>query len=127
MLNLLSNAISSIQGLIKNESILIENKQIENDEGFSVENTYQINTFAHLQPLNPFEISKLTNGTLDSPYMLKFYIIGDLASVLNSINKTDCVIKWKDKAFKVFSKEDWSLNGWIKVIGIEISEVYNDV
>ncbi|EFO9039047.1 hypothetical protein HPC08_000652 [Campylobacter jejuni] len=120
MVNLLMNAMPHLQGLIKNENITIINKSIENVNGFPVETETSINTFCHLQPVNPSEIAKLTSGTLDSNNYYKFYIIDNLAEVLSSFSKTDCVIKWSDKSFKVFSKEDWSLNGWIMVIGTQI-------
>lgn len=120
MVNLLMNAMPHLQGLIKNENITIINKSIENVNGFPVETETSINTFCHLQPVNPSEIAKLTSGTLDSNNYYKFYIIDNLAEVLSSISKTDCVIKWSDNSFKVFSKEDWSLNGWIMVIGTQI-------
>lgn len=120
MVNLLMNAMPHLQGLIKNENITIINKSIENVNGFPVETETSINTFCHLQPVNPSEIAKLTSGTLDSNNYYKFYIIDNLAEVLSSVSKTDCVIKWSDKSFKVFSKEDWSLNGWIMVIGTQI-------
>lgn len=120
MVNLLMNAMPHLQGLIKNENITIINKSIENVNGFPVETETSINTFCHLQPVNPSEIAKLTSGTLDSNNYYKFYIIDNLAEVLSSVSKTDCVIKWGNKSFKVFSKEDWSLNGWIMVIGTQI-------
>ncbi|EFN2966673.1 hypothetical protein HKV71_000875 [Campylobacter coli] len=120
MVNLLMNAMPHLQGLIKNENITIINKSIENVNGFPVETETSINTFCHLQPVNPSEIAKLTSGTLDSNNYYKFYIIDNLAEVLSSVSKTDCVIKWGDKSFKVFSKEDWSLNRWIMVIGTQI-------
>lgn len=120
MVNLLMNAMPHLQGLIKNENITIINKSIENVNGFPVETETSINTFCHLQPVNPSEIAKLTSGTLDSNNYYKFYIIDNLAEVLSSVSKTDCIIKWGDKSFKVFSKEDWSLNGWIMVIGTQI-------
>ncbi|EAH7944962.1 head closure knob [Campylobacter phage PC22] len=120
MVNLLMNAMPHLQGLIKNENITIINKSIENVNGFPVETETSINTFCHLQPVNPSEIAKLTSGTLDSNNYYKFYIIDNLAEVLSSVSKTDCVIKWGDKYFKVFSKEYWGLNGWIMVIGTQI-------
>lgn len=121
MINLLANAIPHLQGILKNEMITIINKKVINFNGFAKEKENIINTFSHIQPLNPSEVVKLTSGTLDSPSMYKFYIIDNLASVLNSVEMVDCIIKWNNKAFKVFSKEDWALNGWIMVIGSEIS------
>lgn len=122
MVNLLINAMPHLQGLIKNENIIIINKRLENVNGFPLENKTIIKTFCHIQPVNPSEISKLTSGTLDSNNYYRFYIIDNLAEVLSSISKTDCLIKWGVKTFRVFSKEDWSLNGWIMVIGSELNE-----
>lgn len=119
MLNLLNNAIPYVKGLIENERILIINKFIVNEEGFPFEKEEKIETISHVQPLNPYQVSKITGSTLDSPIMMRFYIIGNLANVLNSIQKTDCVIQWNERSFKIFSKQDWSLNGWISVIGTE--------
>ena len=121
MINLLANAIPHLQGILKNEMITIINKKVINFNGFAKEQESAINTFSHIQPLNPAEVVKLTSGTIDSPSMYKFYIIDNLASVLNSIEMVDCVIKWNNKAFKVFQKVDWALNGWVMVIGSEIS------
>lgn len=117
MVNLLANALPYIQGLIKNEKIKIVNKYIENVNGFANEFDLSLETIAHVQPVNPSELVKLTSGTLDSNSYYKFWIIGDLANVLNSLNKTDCEIIYKNQRFSIFSKEDWSPNGWIMVIG----------
>lgn len=117
MINLLSNALPYLQGLIKNEKIKIVNKYIENVNGFSKEFNLSLEAVAHVQPVNPKELIKLTSGTLDSNSYYKFWIIGDLANVLNSLNKTDCEIVYKNEKYSVFSKEDWSQNGWIMVIG----------
>ncbi|ALW15613.1 hypothetical protein HW053_001481 [Campylobacter jejuni] len=117
MINLLSNALPYLQGLIKNEKIKIVNKYIENVNGFSQEFNLSLEAVAHIQPVNPKELIKLTSGTLDSNSYYKFWIIGDLANVLNSLNKTDCEIIYKNEKYSVFSKEDWSQNGWIMVIG----------
>lgn len=121
-MNLLNDAIPALQGLIENQNITIVNESIKNQNGFPTSLIEKVETFAHIQPINPNELVKLTSGTLDSARYFRFYILGNLAQVLSSVSKTDCKIVWGDSEFRVFSKEDWSLNGWIMVIGSEIAK-----
>lgn len=126
-MNLLNEALPALQGLIQNQNIAIINKEIQNVNGYPQEIESRIETFAHIQPINPNELLKLTSGTLDSNKYYRFYCIGNLAQVLGSVSKTDSLILWNDSYFRVFSKEDWSLNGWIMVIASEIAkEVENN-
>ncbi|EGC6704067.1 hypothetical protein H9W57_001062 [Campylobacter jejuni] len=119
-MNLLANALPAIFGVIPKEQIQIINKYIENVNGFPQEFEIKTDAYACVQPVNPSELVKLTSGTLDSNSYYRFYILGDLANVLNSLNKIDCKIIYKNQSFRVFSKEDWSSNGWIMVIGTQI-------
>lgn len=118
-MNLLNEALPSIQGLIKNQKITIKTLKIENVRGFSYVSADEVETIAQIQPLTPFDIEKITQGTLDSKSFFNFWIFGNLAKVLNSLNYTDCEIIWGKRVFSVFSKDDWSQNGWIKVIATE--------
>ncbi|WP_291952727.1 hypothetical protein [Campylobacter sp.] len=116
-MNLLNEALPSIFNLIPKENIKILNKHIENIDGFPNEFILEVESFACVQPVNPSELNKITNATLDSQNYYKFFIIGNLANVLNSLKKIDSKIIYKNQTFGVFSKEDWSSNGWIMVIG----------
>lgn len=118
---LLNEALPALQGLIKNQNVSIINKELTNENGFPKETYTEIESFAHIQPINPSELAKLTSGTLDTKNYYRFYFIGNLSQVLSSISKTDAEIIWNNSNFRVFSKEDWSLNGWIMVIGTQIS------
>lgn len=118
-MNLLVEALPYLQGLISNQDITIINKKQVNDNGFVSQQDDIIKTFAHIQAMNPSELVKLTQGTLDSPSMYKFYITQDLAMVLNSLNNIDTIIEWGLRKFSIFQKTDQSLNGWIMVIGSE--------
>ncbi len=120
-MNLLNEALTLVQGLIPNQNVEIINKEIQNVNGFPKEIESSVKTFAHIQPVNPNELIKLTNGTLDSNRYFKFYCLGNLIQVLSSISKTDSLILWNKSYFRVFSKEDWSLNGWVMVIASEIA------
>lgn len=128
MLNVLKNAIPNLTGLLKQEKITIINLTLKNVNGFPVSEETKLETYAHIQPINPNEIQKITSGTLDTAIMYKFYIIDNLADVLNSINNKDSLIEWNERRFKVYSKTDWSLNGWIVIYGTETqAEVTEDV
>lgn len=118
-MNLLNEALPSIQGLIKNQKITIKTLKIENVRGFSYVSADEVETIAQIQPLTPFDIEKITQGTLDSKSFFNFWIFGNLAKVLNSLNYTDCELVWGKRVFSVFSKDDWSQNGWVKVIATE--------
>lgn len=128
MLNVLNNAIPNLTGLLKQEKITIINLTLKNVNGFPVSEETKLETYAHIQPINPNEIQKITSGTLDTAIMYRFYIIDNLADVLNSINNKDSLIEWNERRFKVYSKTDWSLNGWIVIYGTETqAEVTDDV
>lgn len=128
MLNVLKNAIPNLTGLLKQEKITIINLTLKNVNGFPVSEETKLETYAHIQPINPNEIQKITSGTLDTAIMYRFYIIDNLADVLNSINNKDSLIEWNERRFKVYSKTDWSLNGWIVIYGTETqAEVTEDV
>lgn len=128
MLNVLKNAIPNLMGLLKQEKITIINLTLKNVNGFPVSEETKLETYAHIQPINPNEIQKITSGTLDTAIMYRFYIIDNLADVLNSINNKDSLIEWNERRFKVYSKTDWSLNGWIVIYGTETqAEVTNNV
>lgn len=124
-MNLLKSALPAVTNLIKRESILITNEKLVNNRGVveTIKETFA--TQAHIQPLNPSEISKLTQGTIDSPNIYAVWIIGNLAQVLSSISRTNCIIEWNGNFFEVYSKEDWSQNGWICVYITQKESVEN--
>ena len=124
-MNLLKLALPAVSNLLKKEKINITNEKVVNDRGVAKTIKESIETYAHIQPLNPSEVVKLTQGTIDSPNMYRFWIIGNLAQVLSSISRTNCVIEWNGSFFEVYSKEDWSQNGWISVY-VTQKEVNND-
>lgn len=121
-MNILKNALNHIQTLIQNQKILIINEQITNINGFANVESVELETVAHIQPVAPFEIAKLTDSTIDSPAIYRFYFLDDLANVLNSLESKTSLIKWGDKLFRVNAKSDWSLNGWIKVTAHQIQD-----
>lgn len=119
MINVLSEALPHVDALIMRKPITIIKREIVNNKGFASSTETSLNTLAHAQPLTSFEIVKLTDSTLDSKSVYKFYFIGDLAEVLNFLNCKDCEIIFEGRRFSVYSKDDWAKNGWLKVIAYE--------
>ena len=116
MINVLSEALPHLDELIKRKSITIIKREIKNTKGFATSSETSLNTLAHAQPLTSFEIVKLTDSTLDSKSVYKFYFIGDLAEVLNFLNCKDFYIIFDGRRFSVYSKYYCAKNGWLKVI-----------
>lgn len=119
MINVLSEALPHVDALIMRKPITIIKRELVNNKGFASSTETSLNTLAHAQPLTSFEIVKLTDSTLDSKSVYKFYFIGDLAEVLNFLNCKDCEIIFEGRRFSVYSKDDWAKNGWLKVIAYE--------
>ena len=122
-MNLLESALPPLNALITNQVITIisfENKIVD---GFPESVKSELNTIAHIQPLTGIGNTSIGNTSigntsiLNSEIACKFYILRDLAQALNFVYNVDCEIIWNDKVFSIFNKEDWSSNGWIKVVG----------
>lgn len=114
---LLDEALDLIDDLIPRQGITIVTETSEMVNGFPQTTEDELETIAHIQPLTPFEVKKLTESVTGSNEYYRFWIVGDLAQVKTFVNNESTVIEWNGKEYKIFSKSDWSLNGWIEVIG----------
>ena len=122
-MNVLLEALEGVSDLIPYAPIkIISHKQTIVD-GFPEDVEIETDSFSHIQPLTPFEKKKITDSTLDSKSCYKFYILDNLVEVLNGLNQTDSYIVWDNRKFNIFSKNDYSSNGWIQVIGAELKNV----
>lgn len=118
MPNILKDALNSINGIIKNQTIKILKYDVENVNGMPQEQLKEsIITSAHIQPITPNELAKYTDSTIDSSNCYKAFLIGDNITLFNSIldNLEKTYIEYNNKVFKIYAKKDWSLNGWICV------------
>ncbi len=122
-MNVLLESLEGASDLIKYAPIEMTSRKQTIVDGFPEYTEVKTNSFSHIQPLTPFEKKKSTDSTLDSKSCYKFYILDNLVEVLNGLNQTDCYITWNNRKFNIFSKDDWSANGWIKVIGAEVKSV----
>lgn len=117
-MNVLSNALNTIQTLTPSEPVTLIISNIENKKGFT--HTFKkelTNIYAHIQPITPAELKKYTDSTLDSNMCYKFYFIGKQAQILNSVlDLKTTQIKWRDKILNTYAIKDWHLqNGWIVI------------
>ena len=119
-MNILQNALSHITSLISNQKIKIITEKAINHNGFSVLHSREIETIAHIQPVTPQEVEKITESTLGSIAIYRFYFLKDLGSVLSSLNNENSLIIWGERTFKAHAKSDWSQNGWIKITAHEV-------
>lgn len=122
-MNVLLEALEGVGDLIAPVPIIIEKEEQILTNGFPVTTSTTYDTYAHIQPLTPFEITKLTDSSLDSRSFFRFWILGDLIKVLNMLNQTMCSITFENRKFTIFSKDDWVGNGWIEVVGTEVKNV----
>lgn len=116
MLNVLAHALNSMQGLIANQKTDIFTYEVKNENGMPKETIKKyLSVFAHIQPITPTELKKYTDSTIDTAQCYKFFILGDNAVIINSLNLPleKSYFLWNEKIYKIYAKKDWSLNGWI--------------
>ena len=124
MANLLNEALAGVSQLMPLQNITLKTLERVLVQGFTQSQISEVEAVAHIQPLTPFEVSKIGGGeVLSAKIAYKFYIRGDLANVLNSLSNKDTLIVWQGKEFQSYSKDDYSLNGWIKAIGVAVQNV----
>ena len=124
-MNILQNALNHITALIRNQKITIITEKATNSNGFAVVESKEVETIAHIQPVTPREVEKITDGSLGSVAIYRFYFLKDLGQVLSSLNNENSTIIWDNRTFKAHSKSDWSQNGWIKITAHEIQGAEN--
>lgn len=122
-MNVLNEALLYVSDLMPTQQITITNQVMVNTNGFPVTTEITLDTFAHVQPMSPFELNKIGVSDIGSSSYLRFWIIGNLTEVVNYLNNTNGQITWGTRKFDIYSKADWSLNGWIEVIGTEFTNV----
>lgn len=116
-MSVLNDALPGVSTLIPLSQITLKSKVKTLKDGFISQETSEITTYAHAQPLSNSRLLKNTDlSLLSAEIVYCFWITKNLAEVLNFLQNTETAIMYKDRVYNVFSKEDWSANGWIKVI-----------
>lgn len=114
-MNILAKAISQVGSLYPSKMITIRNETSELFNGIDIKKSVEIVTVANIQQLKPSEVKAFDTYT-DSFECLRFYILGSdikiVASALEN-NFTSASIIYNNKTYKVYYREDWSLNGWV--------------
>lgn len=121
LVNILSSALSAVSSLQKTVTTTIYNKVSVINDGIATYNITDIKARVHAQPLTMKELE--TFQTLEkSSTLLKFYIMGDKAEIVDFFKNQDAsnsIIIWDNKEYSIYGKIEWQNNSWIKVYGIK--------
>ena len=119
-MNLLNAALSVVSSLQKTVTTTIYNKVSVINNGIADFEMTEISARVHAQPLTMKELE--TFQTLEkSSTLLKFYIMGDKAEVVDFFKNKDAsnsVVVWDNDEYSIYGKIEWQSGGWIKVYGI---------
>ena len=120
LVNILSSALSAVSSLQKTVTTTIYNKVSVINDGIATYNITDIKARVHAQPLTIKELE--TFQTLEkSSTLLKFYIMGDKAEIVDFFKNQDAsnsIIVWDNKEYSIYGKIEWQNNLWIKVYGV---------
>ncbi len=123
-MNVLNEALNGVSVLMPLQNITLKTQIRELVKGFTQTRTEAVQAVAHTQPLTPSEVAKIGAGeVLNSKIAQKFYIRGDNAQILSSLHNADTLIEWGGKEWQAHSKDDYSLNGWVKIIATAVQNV----
>ena len=123
-MNVLNEALNGVSVLMPLQNIKLKTQIRELVKGFTQTRTEEVSAVAHTQPLTPSEVAKIGGGeVLNSKIARKFYIRGDNAQILSSLHNADTLIEWDGKEWQAYSKDDYSLNGWVKIIATAVQNV----
>lgn len=119
-MNILNSALSAVSSLQKTATTTIYNKVSVINDGIANYNIIDIQARVHAQPLTMKELEAFQ--TLEkSSTLLKFYIMGDKAEIVDFFKNHDAsnsIIVWDNKEYSIYGKITWQNNLWIKVYGV---------
>lgn len=115
-MSLLTDALPSIQALIPNSPVVIKSEVKKLVKGFAQSEISEFETFAHIQPVGANTQTLANTSLLLGEKSYKFYFTNDLPDILGILDNKETSIVWKGREYSVYSKEDWSQNGWVKVL-----------
>lgn len=120
LVNILSSALSAVSSLQKTVTTTIYNKVSVINDGIATYNITDIKARVHAQPLTMKELETFQNLEKSST-LLKFYIMGDRAEIVDFFKNQDAsnsIIIWDNKEYSIYGKIEWQNNLWIKVYGV---------
>ena len=119
-MNILNSALSVVSVLQKTVTTKIYNKKSVINKGIADFEMIEIEARVHAQPLTVKELE--TFQTLEkSSTLLKFYIMGDKAEVVDFFKNKDAsnsIIIWDGLEYSIYGKISWQNHLWIKVYGV---------
>lgn len=119
-MNLLNAALSVVSNLQKTVTTKIYNKKSVINNGIADFEITEIDARVHAQALTVKELE--TFGKLEkSSTLLKFYIMGDKAEIVDFFKNQDTsnsIIIWDNKEYSIYGKISWQNNSWIRLYGI---------
>ena len=119
-MNILNSALSVVSVLQKTVTTKIYNKKSVVNNGIADFEITEIDARVHAQPLTVKELE--TFQTLEkSSTLLKFYIMGDKAEIVDFFKNKDAsnsIIIWDNKEYSIYGKISWQNNSWIRLYGI---------
>lgn len=119
-MNILNSALSAVSSLQKTATTTIYNKVSVINDGIANYNIIDIQARVHAQPLTIKELEAFQ--TLEkSSTLLKFYIMGDKAEIIDFFKNHDAsnsIIVWDNKEYSIYGKITWQNNLWVKVYGV---------
>lgn len=126
-MNILNAALSAVSALQKTVTTKIYNKTSVINNGIAYFEITEIEARVHAQPLTVKELE--TFQMLEkSSTLLKFYIMGDKAEIVDFFKNKDAsnsIIVWDNKEYSIYGKIEWQNNLWIKVYGV-LNNAEND-
>ncbi len=120
MSNILGTALSAVSFLQKTVTAKIYNKTSVINNGIADFEVNEIVARVHAQPLTVKEL-KSFNNLEKSSTLLKFYIMGDKAEVVDFFKNKDAsnsIVVWEEQEYSIYGKISWQNHGWIRVYGI---------
>lgn len=119
-MNVLNTALAAVSGIQKTVTTKIYNKKSVINNGIADFEMIEIEARVHAQPLTIKELEAFQ--TLEkSSTLLKFYIMGDKAEIVDFFKTQDAsnsIIVWDNKEYLIYGKITWQNNLWIKVYGV---------
>lgn len=128
-MNLLNVAMGAIGRINPNVKVNLIRRESVLNEGISEVTETLTEAVAQVQPAGSNDI--IPGDTfLNSAEARRFYINGDRAEVVSffeNASLTSSIIEFNGKRYGIYSKVNWSANGWIKVIGVLNDDLPSDI
>lgn len=120
--NLLESALPPILSVLPLSEVKIVTKIKTIVGGFPKVEKKELNTFALVQPISNNVKTQTDIAIINTENAYNFYFTKDVAEVLEFLENIECEITYKGIIFSLYSKYDWSDNGWVKVLGTQKSK-----